>query len=107
MIGIVCGTARKLGVSSLTEVQALGFEQMLGKAGIALGGLKQVLAVYGVSVDGMLDSFRAETKSRSGDRAVVHYEFQSFGVKVAADTELVLVGDRWVPSSAAPAVAAD
>lgn len=98
-VGIVCSTARKLRLASLADVQALSFDQLLAKAGIAFGGLKELLAVYELRLDSWLDSVRAETVSQDGDYAVVRVEFEIFGVRTSSDAELMRVGDSWVPKA--------
>lgn len=95
-VGILCETARRLKLSSLDEVQRLSFNQLLAKGGIAVGGIKQILEVYGLEVDGWLDSIRAETVSTDQSTAVVRVTHEVFGVTQSVDTEMVKVRGRWV-----------
>jgi hypothetical protein len=101
VIGIVCTTARQLGVVSLEDVQKLTFDEMLAKLGVVWGGVKSVLDVYGISIDRTLDSFQAETVSVDGDRAVVRVSFQFLGVDQTSEIELVKSGNDWFPESEA------
>ncbi len=105
-VGIVCSTARKLGLASLADIQKLSFDQLLAKAGVAFGGMKELLAVYELRLDSWLDSVRAETVSQEGDYAVVRVEFEIFGVRTSSEAELVLVGDAWVPKQGESPIAA-
>jgi hypothetical protein len=104
-IGILCSTARKLGVRSLEDVQALTLEQLLAKGGVLFGGLKGILDVYGISVDRSLDSFRAETVSQDGEHAVVRVHFTFLGAESTSDVDVVKTGSDWLPEEKAPALA--
>lgn len=95
-VGIVCRTARKLELTSLTQVQKLSFEQLLGKGDIAFGGLKEVLAVYGIDVDRWLDTVEAETVKSSGNTALVKVSFQFLGIPMDVDMEMERQGDDWI-----------
>ncbi len=105
-VGILCTTARKLELASLSDVQALSFDGLLGKVGVAFGGLKGMLEVYGISLDRSLDTFRAETVSQSEDSAVVRVRFEFLGVEASSEVELVKSGFDWLPKPKADALAA-
>jgi hypothetical protein len=95
-VGIVCSTARRLNLKSLGDVQRLSFNQLLARGGIAFGGLKQTLGVYGLEVDEWLDSIQAETVRVDGTAAVVRVTHEVFGVTQSLDTDMVQVGGRWI-----------
>lgn len=95
VIAVVCKTARDLNLKSLDEVRALSYDQGMIKAGIAVGGLKQVLAVYGLQVDRSLDSVKAETISNAGDAAKVKISYSAFDQPFATEGDLVRVDGRW------------
>ncbi|MEP6938771.1 MAG: hypothetical protein ABI846_03335 [Rudaea sp.] len=94
-IAVVCKTARDLNLKSLDEVRALSYDQGMIKAGIAVGGLKQLLAVYGLQVDRSLDSVKAETISNAGDAAKVKISYSAFDQPFATEGDLVRVDGRW------------
>jgi hypothetical protein len=95
-VAIVCKMARGLELTTLREVQELSFDDLLRKGDVVMGGVKGVLAVYGLTVDGWLDSFRAETLSVSGDTALVQVEYEILGVKASEEVEMVFADGRWV-----------
>lgn len=94
-IGIVCGTARSLELTTLDAVHAMTFDQAVAKGDIALGGFKQLLAVYGFSLDQTFDSVRAETISQTGDAAKVKVSYQLLGQPLDFETDMVKFDGRW------------
>jgi len=94
-IAVVCKTARDLNLKSVDEARALSYEQAMQKAGIVLGGVKQVLAVYGLNVDKALDSVKVETVSATGDAAKVKISYTAFETPFSTESELVRVDGRW------------
>jgi hypothetical protein len=94
-IAAICKTARDLNLKSLDEVRALSYDQGMIKAGIALGGVKQVLGVYGLQLDKALDSVKTETISQTGDAAKVKVTYTAFDQPFSAESDLVKVDDKW------------
>lgn len=94
-VGKVCDTARAMKLTSLDDLQALEFEDAIGKASIALGGSKDVLGVYGLSLDSMLDSVETETISSDGDTAAVKVSYTLFGTPQSADVAMTKVDGEW------------
>jgi len=94
-IAVICKTARDLNLKSLDEVRALSYDQGMIKAGIAVGGLKQLLAVYGLQVDRSLDSVKAETLSSTGDAAKVRVTYTAFDQPFVTEGDLVKVDGKW------------
>jgi hypothetical protein len=94
-IAAVCKTARDLNLKSLDEVRGLSYDQGMLKAGIVLGGVKQVLGVYGLQLDKSLDSIKAETVSTTGDAAKVKITYSAFDQPFATESDLVKVDGRW------------
>ena len=94
-IAAVCQTARDLNFKSLDEVHALTYDQGMLKAGIALGGVKRVLAVYGLNLDQSLDSIKAETLSNAGDTAKVKVTYTAFDQPFTTESDLVKLDGKW------------
>lgn len=94
-IGLVCLTARGLELTSLDDVRALSFDQMLGKAGIAAAGLKKILGIYGFSIDQALDGARTELVSNDGDQARVKVSYTLFDTPLEFENDLELFEGRW------------
>jgi len=94
-IGAICKTARDLNLKSIDEARALSYDQAMQKAGIVLGGVKQVLGVYGLNVDKALDSVKVETVSTTGDAAKVKVSYTAFEQPFSTEGDLVKVDGRW------------
>jgi hypothetical protein len=63
-----------------------------------LAAAKEVLAVYGLSVDGMLDSVEVEVLSKAEGQARVQVSYDLFGAPQEAAVDLVETDGRWFPS---------
>ena len=94
-IAEICKTARALNLKTADEARALSYEQAMQKAGIVLGGVKQVLGVYGLNVDKALDSVKVETVSTTGDAAKVKVSYTAFEQPFSTESDLVKVDGRW------------
>ncbi len=94
-IGIVVATARDLKLTTLDDARKLTYTQTLDKAGIAFGGLKKTLAVYGFDIDQSLSSVTVEKKSGDADKAVVTVKYTILGAPVSANIDMVQRDGRW------------
>ena len=94
-IAVVCKTARDLNLKSVDEARALSYEQGMQKAGIVLGGVKQVLAVYGLNMDKALDSVKVQTVSANADTAKVKISYTAFDTPFSTESDLVRVDGKW------------
>ena len=99
-IGVICKTARDLNLKTVDEARALSYDQAMQKAGIVLGGLKQVFALYGLSMDKALDSVKVETVSANGDAAKVKVTYTAFDQPFATESDLVKVDGKWYSKQA-------
>lgn len=99
-IAAVCKAARDINLKTIDEARALTYEQGMQKAGIAVGGLKNVLAVYGLNVDKALDSVKTETVATTGDTAKVKITYTAFDQPFTTDSDLVRVDGRWYSKQA-------
>jgi hypothetical protein len=94
-IAVICKTARDLNLKSVDEARALTYEQGMQKAGIVLGGVKQVLAVYGLNMDKALDSVKVQTVTATGDTAKVKISYTAFDTPFSTESDLVRVDGKW------------
>jgi hypothetical protein len=99
-IAVVCKTARELNLKTIDEVRALNYDQAMQRAGIGLGGFKQLFAVYGLSMDNALDSVKAETVSTSADAAKVKVSYTAFGQPFTTESDLLKVDGKWYSKQA-------
>ena len=94
-IAVICKTARDLNLKSVDEARALSYDQGMQKAGIVLGGVKQVLAVYGLNMDKALDSVKVQTVAATGDTAKVKISYTAFDTPFSTESDLVRVDGKW------------
>ena len=94
-VGVAVATARKLDLKSPEQLRAMDFDTVMGKYGIGYHGLKQLLAIYGLSVDDTLDSVKLSEVSSSDDHAVVKIDYTLLGKPLSTETKLVKENGRW------------
>lgn len=94
-IGVAVRTARGLDIEDADQMRALSFEQAMQKGGQISGGLKGVLAVYGLDVDATLDSVKAEQVSVNGDNARVKVSYSLAGSPVSFEMDMVRRDGGW------------
>jgi hypothetical protein len=94
-IGVAVTTARKLDLKSPEQLRAMDFNAVMGKYSIGYAGLKQLLAIYGLSVDDTLDSVKLSEVSRSDGHAVVKIDYTLLGKPLSTESKLVKEDGRW------------
>jgi hypothetical protein len=99
-IAAVCKTARDLNLKTIDEARALTYDQAMQKAGIIMGGVKQVLLVYGLNVDKTLDSVKVEPATVAGDSAKVKVNYVAFDKPFTTEGDLVKVDNKWFSKQA-------
>lgn len=98
-IGILVATARKLDLKSPEQLRTMDFDAAMAKYAVGYAGLKQVLAIYGLSVDDALDSAKLSTVSNQNGHAVVKIDYTLLGKPLSAETDLVQQDGRWYSAS--------
>jgi len=99
-IGVICKTARDVNLKTIDEVRALNYDQAMQKAGVAVGGFKQLLAVYGLSMDKALDSVKAEVVTAGADSAKVKVSYTAFDQPFTTESDLLKVDNKWYSKQA-------
>jgi hypothetical protein len=94
-IAVICKTARDLNLKTIDDVRALNYDQAMQKAGIAIGGFKALLTVYGLSMDKALDSVKVETLASTADTAKVKVSYSAFDQPFTTETDLVKLDGKW------------
>ena len=94
-IKVVCATARDLKLTTLAASQKLSFDDAVQKVGIAAGGLRKTLAVYGFDSDKALDSVKATKTSENGDTAVIAVTYTLLDTPVNGEVTMVKRDGRW------------
>ncbi|MEO5595712.1 MAG: hypothetical protein ABIQ97_00985 [Lysobacteraceae bacterium] len=99
-IKAVVKAARDLKLNTLEEARALSLPQAAQKMGIAAGGLRNALAVYGFDTDKALASFEATKVSETGDNAVVKVNYMLMDTPITYDVNMVKRDGRWYSADA-------
>lgn len=94
-VGTVVATARKLDLHDAQQLRTMDFDQAMRSYAIAFGGLKQVLAIYGLPLDEALDSARVVPLDYHPPYARVRIEYQLLGQPLSMESTLVLQDGRW------------
>ena len=94
-VGVTVATARKLDLKSPEQMRAMDFDTMMDKYSIGYGGLKQVLAIYGLSVDDTLKSVKLSELSNRNGHAVVKIDYSLLGKPLSTETKLINEHGRW------------
>ncbi len=80
-ISILCTAARSMKLESLSDIQKLDFDGLMGKSDLAFGMVMDVLDVYGISFDEALDSMEVKTISMESGTAQMEVSVTLFGTK--------------------------
>jgi hypothetical protein len=94
-VGVAVATARKLDLKTPEQLRSMDFDAAMGKYSTGYAGLKQLLAIYGLSVDETLDSVRLTPVSSSHGHAVVKVDYTLLGKPLSTESKLVLQDGRW------------
>jgi hypothetical protein len=94
-IGVAVTTVRKLDLKSPDQLRAMDFDTAMAKYATGLGGVKQLLATYGLSLDDTLNSVRLTPVSNNNGRAVVKIDYTLLGKPLSAESTLVQQDGRW------------
>jgi uncharacterized protein YaiI (UPF0178 family) len=94
-VGVAVATARKLDLKSPEQMRTMDFDTTMGKYATAYGGLKQLLAIYGLSVDDTLNSVKLTPVSSSNGHAVVRIDYTLLGKPLSTESKLMQENGRW------------
>lgn len=94
-IGRLTAAARRTGLVDQQKLAQAGMRESLRRLGPFFGETKQVLADYGLDIDGALANARVEPITEQGDRASVRLHYTLAGRPVQADLELDRIDGRW------------
>jgi len=89
-------TAKSLNMNSLDDLQSMSFDQAMDKASIVMGGVKNVMSVYGISMDDMLDSVKVSDVVENGDSASMNIAYDFFGETFNQAVKMKKVNGQWV-----------
>ena len=86
---------RATNITTLDQLQALSFDQMLGKGGVLFGSMKRAFNAYDLNMDEMFTSLKAEQISMTGDTAVVRTSMSFLGQPITSEAQMVKSDGRW------------
>lgn len=94
-IGVAVATVRKLDLKSPEQLRTMDFDTAMAKYSTGYGGLKQLLAIYGLSLDDTLNSIRVSQVSSSNGHAVVKIDYTLLGKPLSTESTMVEENGRW------------
>jgi hypothetical protein len=94
-VGVAVTTARQLDLKNPDQLQNMDFDPAMKQYSIAWGGIKQLLGIYGLSVDDTLDSVKVTTVGIDHDQAHVKIDYTLLGKPLSTDSQLVQIDGRW------------
>ena len=95
-IAAAVATAKELNMTSLNEVKDMSFDQALDKGAVVLGGVKNIMGAYGISMDDMLDSVELSNVQVNGETATMDMTMELFGEKITQAVNMVQKNGKWV-----------
>jgi hypothetical protein len=94
-IGIVVATARSLNLKTPEQLRSMDFDTTMAKYALGFAGAKQLLAVYGLSIDDTLQSVKLTPISSGAGHAVVRIDYTLLGKPLSTEAKLVQQDGRW------------
>ncbi|MHB1617531.1 MAG: hypothetical protein ACYC97_11570 [Metallibacterium sp.] len=94
-LGVLTATAQKMSFRTLNEALSMPYPEAMKDVGHLWSGVKQVLDVYGLSIDTILDTAQIKVLSDDGNVAVVRTTFDVLGTPVTRDSTLIRQDGRW------------
>jgi uncharacterized protein YaiI (UPF0178 family) len=94
-VAIAVTTARKLDLKSPEQVRTMDFDTTMAKYSVGFVGAKQLLAIYGLSVDDTLNSVKVTPIDNSSGHARVKIDYTLLGKPLSTESKLVQQDGRW------------
>ena len=94
-IATLVATARKLDLKQAQQLQSMDFDTAMQKYGIGYLGVRDVLAIYGLSLDQALDSVKVTTVENAYGYARVRIDYVLLGKPLSTEATLMQQDGRW------------
>ncbi|WP_243048259.1 hypothetical protein [Dyella sp. RRB7] len=94
-IAVAVATARKIDLKTPEAMRAMDFDTAMQKYSAGFLGIKQVLGIYGLSIDDTLDSVRVTPLENRNGHARVRIDYTLLGKPLSLESELVQQDGRW------------
>ena len=88
-------TARKLDIKNADQLQAMDFDTAMQKYRTGYLGLRDVLAIYGLSLDQALDSVKVTVLDNAYGYAHVRIDYALLGKPLSTESSLMQQDGRW------------
>ncbi len=95
-ISAAVATAKSLDMQSLDDLQNMSFDDAMNKAGLAMAGAKNIMGVYGISLDDLLGSINVSDVNTSGDNATMQMAYKFLGESFSQEVKMVKKDGKWV-----------
>jgi len=94
-VHVAVTTARQLDLKSPEQLRTLDFDAAMGRYATGFSGIKQLLAIYGLSVDDTLDSVKLTEQSSSKGHTVVKIDYLLLGKPLSTETTMIEQDGHW------------
>ena len=99
-VGVAVATARKLDLKTPEQLRAMDFDTTMTKYSLGFAGARQLLGIYGLSVDDTLNSIKVTPIERtplesSTGHARVKIDYTLLGKPLSTESKLVQQDGRW------------
>lgn len=98
-VGVAVATARQLDLKSPDELRAMDFDTAMKKYTLGYAGARQLLAVYGLSVDDTLNSIKLSQVENKDGRAIVKIDYTLLGKPLSTQSTMLQQDGRWYSES--------
>ncbi len=95
-ISAAVATAKSLNMKSLDELQNMSFDDAMGKAGLVMGGVKNVMGAYGISLDDVLNSIDVSDVQTNGDNATMKVAYKFLDKTFNQNVKMVKKDGKWI-----------
>ncbi|HEY2623249.1 MAG TPA: hypothetical protein VGI53_07370, partial [Dyella sp.] len=94
-IAVAVATARQLDLKTPEALRSMNFDTAMQKYSTGFLGIKQVLSIYGLSIDDTLDSVRVTTLENRNGHARVRIDYTLLGKPLSTESSLIEQDGRW------------
>lgn len=94
-IVVAVATARKLDIKTPEQLRTMDFDTAMQKYSAGFLGIKQILAIYGLSIDDVIDSVKVTTLESRNGHARVRVDYVLLGKPLSTESELIQQAGRW------------
>lgn len=95
-ISAAISTAKSLDMESLADLKNMSFDDAMSKASIAMGGAKNILGAYGISIDDLMSSVEISDVVEDGDNATMNLAYDFLGQTFNQDVKMVKKEGKWI-----------